>query len=228
VKRSNRRAIVIGSAVVVGVGLIAGAHKLHASYVTHQACASIRADGRSAGTVDVIGSGPRRITVIGDSYAAGDTLADRSDAWVDDFAAETDATVTVLAEGGTGFTNPGFCGDNAFGSRVDRIAATKPDLVIIEGGLNDTGASADDERTAVRSVLRGLGAFDVVMVGPVAVPAVTGEARVDAWLEKAAGSAKVRYVSALRWDIDLGADDKHPSARGHTEFARRLAAAIAE
>lgn len=214
--------------MVAVAGLIAGAHKLHASHVTHQACAAIRADGRSADTVDVIGSGPLRITVIGDSYAAGDTLADRTDAWVDDFAAEADATVTVLAEGGTGFTNPGFCGDNTFGSRVDRIAATKPDLVIIEGGLNDTGASAEDEQTAVHSVLRGLGAFDVVVVGPVAVPAVTGEAKVDASLEKAAGSAKVRYVSALRWDIDLGADDKHPSARGHREFARRLAAAIAE
>jgi ABC-type Fe3+-hydroxamate transport system substrate-binding protein len=220
--------IVIGSAVVAVAGLVAGAHELHASYVTHQACASVRAVGRSVGTVDVIGSGPLRITVIGDSYAAGDTLADRSDAWVDDFAAETDATVTVLAEGGTGFTNPGFCGDNTFSSRVDRVTATKPDLVIIEGGLNDTEASADDEQTAVRSVLRRLGAFDVVMVGPLDVPAVTGEAKVDAWLEKAAGSAKVRYVSALRWDIDLGADDKHPSARGHTEFARRLAAAIAE
>ncbi|NQW91384.1 SGNH/GDSL hydrolase family protein [Curtobacterium sp. VKM Ac-2861] len=154
-------------------------------------------------------------------------MADRTDAWVNGFAAETDATVTVLAEGGTGFTNPGFCGDNTFGSRVDRVAETKPDLVIIEGGLNDTGASADDEQTAVRSVLRGLGAFDVVMVGPVAVPAVTGEAKVDAWLEKAAGSANVRYVSALRWDIDLGPDDKHPSAEGHAEFARRLSAAIA-
>lgn len=213
--------------MVAVAGLVAGAQKLHASYVTHQACASVRADGRSAGTVDVIGSGPLRIAVIGDSYAAGDTLADRTDAWVNGFAAETDATVTVLAEGGTGFTNPGFCGDNTFGSRVDRVAETKPDLVIIEGGLNDTGASADDEQTAVRSVLRGLGAFDVVMVGPVAVPAVTGEAKVDAWLEKAAGSANVRYVSALRWDIDLGPDDKHPSAEGHAEFARRLSAAIA-
>ncbi|ROQ17641.1 lysophospholipase L1-like esterase [Curtobacterium sp. PhB171] len=213
--------------MVAVAGLIAGAHKLHASYATHQACESVRADGRSAGTVDVTGSGPLRITVIGDSYAAGDSLADRTDAWVNVFAAETDATVTVLAEGGTGFTNPGFCGDNAFGSRVDRVAATKPDLVIIEGGLNDVGASAEDEQTAVRSMLRGLDAFDIVMVGPVDVPAVTGEAKVDASLEEAASLAKVRYVSALRWDIDLGTDDKHPSARGHTEFARRLSAAIA-
>ncbi|MCY1694132.1 SGNH/GDSL hydrolase family protein [Curtobacterium sp. SL109] len=226
-KLTRNRAIALGCAIVAIVGLTAGAYKARVAYISHEGCESVRAYEKSVGPVQVIGKGAKRITVIGDSYSTGDMLSDRADAWVDDFASEQDATVSVLAQGGTGYTNAGFCGDSTFGSRVRQVAATDPQLVIVEGGLNDTAATEDEERTAAERVLRSLRGHNVVVVGPVDVPVLEGEGAVDLALSGAARAEGARYISALGWPIALGADKKHPTAAGHAEFAQRVAAAIA-
>ncbi|MBF4603776.1 SGNH/GDSL hydrolase family protein [Curtobacterium sp. VKM Ac-2884] len=208
------------------IGLTAGAYLARAALVAHQTCQSVRSYEKSVGAVQTIGSGPERITVIGDSYATGDTLKDRGDAWVDDLATQQNATVSVLAQGGTGYTNAGFCGDSTYDTRVADVAATRPDLVIVEGGLNDTDTSPSDERAAAERVYRSLRHYDVAVVGPVDVPAVEGERRVDDALKRATRAQGATYVSALDWHIDLGPDEKHPSPSGHAAFATNLATSL--
>lgn len=225
-KLNRNQAIIIGSSALVAIGAVLLVPPVRSAVATHEACRSVRAYEATNGPVKTVGDGPRRVTVIGDSYAAGDVLADRSNAWVDVFAAEDDATVRVLAQGGTGFTNAGFCGDSTYAARLDRVASTRPELVIVEGGLNDTMASPAEEEHAARAVLAELRDYDVVLVGPVDVPAVDGEAEVDTALSRAAAAEGVRYVSATRWRIALGADQKHPTVQGHADFARRLADSV--
>ncbi len=225
-KLNRNRSIALGCAIVAVVGLAAGAYKAIVPSIRHGGCDAVRSYEKSVGHVRVIGHGAKRITVIGDSYSTGDTLADRAEAWVDDFAVEQNATLSVLAQGGTGYTNAGFCGDSTFSTRVSRVSATDPQLVIVEGGLNDTGATEGDERTAAERVLRSLRGYDVVVVGPVDVPVLKGEASVDRALSGAARAEGAHYVSALDWPIALGPDKKHPSVDGHAEFAKRVLAAI--
>ena len=224
--RGKKAALFLGAGVA-GLALIAGGgYTAHKAYAAHKACESVRAYAEATGSVQAVGDGTHSFTVLGDSYSTGDLLDDRADAWTVRFAADEDAAIDVVAQGGTGYLNAGFCGDGSF---ADRAAAIPDDgsTLIIEGGLNDVGRSKADLAKAADDLFDRFASRHIIVVGPVNAPAVEGEAVVDNVLARSAARHDATYVSALRWrDLQFGPDGKHLTAAGHGQYAADLAADI--
>lgn len=208
--------------LIVGGGL--GAREWRSIAGSRAACASIESYRAQSGPVQQIGNGSP-ITVLGDSYSTGDELADRSNAWTHQFAVEQGRELDVVAEGGTGFTTAGYCGDGSYADRAHVAAGIGNSTVIVEGGLNDTG-SPDQVASSARKVIAK---FDgtVFLVGPVDAPAVAGESEVDQGLRQAAKQEGATYISALGWDdLSFGPDGKHLNPAGHRAYANHIASAL--
>ena len=80
----------------------------------------------------------KTISVIGDSYMAGSSIADTSDVWVNMFA--TKYNMTMNNHGVNGSTISNYAG-STYNPMVDRweedFANDTPDIIIVEGGRND-------------------------------------------------------------------------------------------
>lgn len=224
----RRVVIAVAVAAVVLVGAAAAAVSLTRP-AEPPGCDDIRAYQERYGAVETLGDGADTVAVLGDSYAAGDELSDRGDRWTDALAAlDEGLTVRVDAVPFTGYVNRGGCGPHAFGDRVDRATRAAADgTLIVQGGLNDVFADRDTlRRQAARVLDAAADAGRVIVVGPMDVPGREGEARVDAVLADAARERGLTYVSALEWDLPVGADRIHLTADGHRAYAERILAAL--
>lgn len=227
----TKRALVVG---VVGlVVLVAGfvvVQRVRDDQRGNDACDQSVADSQVLDDANPVTTGVETIVVLGDSYSAGAFLADPlHEAWPVVMGERLHATVIIDGIGGTGFTNGGYCGDDAYATRADRVLSIEPDLVVVEGGLNDADAPPAEITAAAAEVLDELSGTPVVLVGPTNAPAKPAAPQVDAALAQACREADdCRYVSALGWDIELGADQLHPTAAGHRTFGEHVAAAIAQ
>lgn len=221
----TRRRILYGALALVGLGVVGlGAHEVRNMVVVQQACDAVRA---LPGPIVHTHDGSLKVTVLGDSYSSGDTLTDRHDAWV--YKVPADWDVSVNAVGATGYVATGACRDSAFDTRVKTVLATHPDLLIIQGGLNDVSATPDQLTIAANKLLTQFSTVHrIVMVGPVDSPARTGEATVDKSLARVAKQHSVQYVSALDWDEQFNATRLHLTPQGHQTFADEVVAAINE
>ena len=80
----------------------------------------------------------KTISVIGDSYMAGSSIADTADVWVNMFA--TKYNMTMNNHGVNGSTISNYAG-STYNPMVDRweedFANDTPDIIIVEGGRND-------------------------------------------------------------------------------------------
>ncbi len=80
----------------------------------------------------------KTLSVIGDSYMAGSSIADTSDVWVNMFA--TKYNMTMNNHGVNGSTISNFAGSK-YNPMVDRwaedFANDTPDIIVVEGGRND-------------------------------------------------------------------------------------------
>ena len=80
----------------------------------------------------------KTISVIGDSYMAGSSIANKSDVWVNMFA--TKYNMTMNNHGVNGSTISNYAGA-VYNPMVDRwaenFANDNPDIIIVEGGRND-------------------------------------------------------------------------------------------
>jgi acyl-CoA thioesterase I len=167
-----------------------------------------RADGsRQEGT---------RTAVIGDSWSQGSDLADPGGSW----PSRLEGHVVVDGFGGSGFTAEASpCPGVAFPLRVGRALATDPDLVVVQGGLNDFDVSASVVREGAEQTLRRLEGQQVVVVGPAPAPRrAAGAARVDALLAEVTAAAGVPYVSTSGWELEYLPDGLHLTPEGHAEF----------
>lgn len=165
----------------------------------------------------VVGQQERpRIAVVGDSYSQGSGLVDPADSW----PSRLEGTVVVDGFGGSGFTvQASPCKDVAFPLRVDRALATEPDLVVVQGGLNDHDVSAAAVRAAAEETLRRLEGHRVVVVGPPPAPRrLAGAARVDAVLQQVAAAEDVPYIRTYDWELDYLPDRLHLTPGGHEAF----------
>ena len=223
-----RRAVVAALATALLAGAAVAAVSL-TQPAEPPGCDDIRAYQERYGEIETLGDGPETLAVLGDSYAAGDELTDRGDRWTDALV-EMDPSLTVRVDAipFTGYVNRGGCGPHAFGDRVERAAAAATDgTLIIQGGLNDVFASAESLRRAAETVLDGADDVpNVVVVGPIDVPGREGEEEVDAVLADAAQASGLTYISALGWDLPVGADRIHLTAEGHRAYAERILDAL--
>jgi acyl-CoA thioesterase-1 len=224
-----RRLVIGGVSVVLLLAVASPAVSAwkqgRANQAVERACDATAAQAVERNAV-VRGTGSKRVTVLGDSYSAGYGVA-LADSWPSLSAAQLGAAVTVRSLGGTGYAASPCGPHDTFADRAASVRSTRPDLVIVQGGLNDVLASPEAIRAGATRMLDSLGGVDVVLVGPPAAPKWTAEAkRVDRTLASFAAAHHVRYVSTLYWPLTFSADGIHPDAAGYRVFAHRVAEAV--
>ncbi len=179
---------------------------------------------------------PVRAVFLGDSFtvgvgATGPTYAQQ--------VAERMGWVRIdAAQSGTGYVADGGGGDRApFGDRVDDVAAAGPDVVVVQGSVNDVGADPADVGAAAGDLYAELAAAvpdaRVVVLGPPDAPGVPRDAVVavrDA-LAAAAGDAGLTFADPIAggWltpPEESYADGLHPDDDGYAALADGLVAAL--
>ncbi|NYE36642.1 acyl-CoA thioesterase-1 [Nocardioides cavernae] len=187
-------------------------------------CQQHRLEARERNAI-VTGSGPRTL-VLGDSWSVGLGQDDLSRSWASALPGE----VHVRGFSGSGFSERASgCGRVSFHDRAPTALGVRPQLVVVEGGLNDydqPGAAID---RGFRALMADLAGQRVVVVGPADAPARSGAVpRVDAQLELLSGLYGVPYVATSDLTLDYLADRLHLTEDGHRAFGEAVAARIAD
>lgn len=185
-----------------------------------------------------------RVLVFGDSWTYGSAAGVPTQGYAYLLADLLGGETIVDGVRGSGYLKPGLDGPT-FGERIAALDPTSdPDLVIIQGSINDRASGEAGYRDAVNAAWDGLVALypdaTILVLGPAPheLPVGAATARIDRDL---AALAQVRgwwYISPIErnWiteqnyldviDVDLG--NKHPSTDGHRYLADQLAAALGE
>lgn len=144
---------------------------------------------------------------------------------------------------GSGYLKPGIDG-GSYGERIAQLdPSLEPDLVIVEGSINDRRLYPTGYRDAVTAAWDALAALypeaSFVILGPApqVLPVQKATARIDRDLAELAAARGWWYISPIaeEWitpanyaavidSSDLGRD--HPSTEGHAYLAQRVAAAL--
>lgn len=183
-----------------------------------------------------------RVLIFGDSWTWGEAAAPgQGYAYV--VAELTGWTTVVDGIQGSGYLRPGKNG-LTFGQRIDLLdPALDPDLVIVQGSINDRKLYPEGYRDAVTDAWDELAALypeaPIVILGPAPhiLPLEGSTAAVDAELARLAAARSWWYISpvAENWITDADYLDVidtseigrlHPSTPGHRYLAERLAAAV--
>lgn len=184
------------------------------------------------------------VLVFGDSWTYGSAATTPTLGYAYLLADLLGGETIVNGVRGSGYLKPGLDGPT-FGERIAALdPALAPDLVIIQGSINDRAQGATGYREAVTAAWDALAATypeaAIVVLGPAPheLPVGTATARIDTDLSELAGARGWWYISPIAkdWiteqnyldviDVDLGR--KHPSTEGHRYLAEKLAAALDE
>lgn len=179
------------------------------------------------------------ILVFGDSWTYGSAATVVSDGYAYVLGRDHGWTTVVNGIRGSGYLREGIDGPD-FGTRMKDLDPTlDPDLVIVQGSINDRAQGADGYREAVHAAWDTLVATypdaQVVILGPAphVLPVGRGTARIDRDLRSLAAERGWWYISPIdeQWItpdnyaavIDTGIGRNHPSTAGHAYLAERLA-----
>lgn len=183
------------------------------------------------------------VLIFGDSWTYGSAASDPTLGYAYVVADLAGWTTVVDGVRGSGYLKPGLDGPD-FGTRIAALDPTlDPDLIIVQGSINDRREPAAGYRDAVDAAWDALAAryprAQIVVLGPApqVLPVETATARIDRDLRDAAAARGWWYISPLQDDwitpenyaavIDTGIGRDHPSTEGHRYLAERLAAAVA-
>jgi lysophospholipase L1-like esterase len=143
----------------------------------------------------------------------------------------------VLGVGGSGYTRRGPNADGStFGERIDRAVETHPDVIVVQGSLNERHSSVHELAEAARNTFTRLRAeadprTRILVVGASHNPG-TPDRRIDGINRTIAAAAErtgVPFVdpAAQDWtdphDPWIWADSIHPDDAGHQRIADHLA-----
>ena len=216
-----RRRVLLGLALVAALTVLLG---VRAQSADVSRCDRFAADSRTrAGAVT--GSGDR-VLVIGDSWSAGLGLDRPAGSW----PSRLPGNVHVAGFSGSGFgATSSTCGAVSFADRASDALRVGPDLVVVEGGLNDVDQTDAQIRAGFTRLVGALVGRRVVVVGPASAPArAVGVPRVDALLARLAARHHLVYVRTTGLDLTYLDDRLHLTAAGHQVFGDFVAARIAE
>lgn len=174
-----------------------------------------------------VSHGDIEAVILGDSYAQGQYLDDpRAQAWSTLAAKRLGWTASVDAVGGTGLVSDGPCGNQSVEDRAADALTSRPDVVVVEAGLNDQPDA--DLGDALSGVAAAAGDAELIVVGPTTPPGYDADraAAVDRALAAASTEVGAEYVSALDWDLAYGPDGLHMTAAGHRAYAEDFTRAI--
>ncbi|WP_322409516.1 SGNH/GDSL hydrolase family protein [Microbacterium invictum] len=183
-----------------------------------------------------------RVLVFGDSWTFGSAASDPSLGYAYLLADRLSAEVVVDGVRGSGYLKPGLDG-GSFGERVAALdPALDPDVVILQGSINDRRLYPAGYREAVTAVWDTVAATypdaTVVILGPApqVLPVETATAQIDDDLAALAAGRGWWYISPVdeewiteaNYDamIDTGIGRDHPSTEGHAYLADRVAEAV--
>jgi lysophospholipase L1-like esterase len=176
------------------------------------------------------------VTFIGDSWTEGAgatalrgyaVLAGEQLGW----------TYEVLGVGGSGYDVKGR--GSTFGERIDRAVRAHPDVIVVQGSINERHSSAPALATAALATLTRLRAAadahtEILVVGASYTPG-TPAATVDwinATIGRAAAKVGLTFVNpaAQQWtnpaDRGIWADPFHPNDTGHQLVADHVEALL--
>lgn len=184
-----------------------------------------------------------RILVFGDSWTYGSAASAPTLGYAYVLASLMHGQTQVNGSRGSGYLVPGIDG-GTFAERIAELdAAAPPDLIIVQGSINDRKVALDGYDEAVRRAWDELSALypeaRIVILGPApqVIPVEAATADIDERLSRAAAARGWPYVSpvAEQWItpenvarvIDAGPIGRHhPTTAGHAYLAERLAAAL--
>lgn len=180
-----------------------------------------------------------RVLVFGDSWTYGSAATRRTDGYAYVLGREMGWDAVVDGVRGSGYLKPGGDGP-AFGARIAALdPRLDPDLVIVQGSINDRRLYPTGYAAAVTAAWNTLAAlypaaqFVVLGPAPQVLPVEEATARIDRDLAVLAGARGWAYISPIAeqwittrdyaWIIDTGAGRDHPTTAGHAYLAGRLA-----
>lgn len=167
------------------------------------------------------------VLVIGDSWATGAKLPPSARAWTSFIPGR----VRVDGVPGSGFSPDALgCAGLSYAERIgSAVAATTPDLVVVQGGLNDADVTEEEIRRGFFKLALEAGDERVVVLGPTLAPArATSIPRVDQLLADLSRAAGFEYVSTTDLDLVYLGDGLHLTRKGHEVLGEAVAARIGE
>lgn len=233
---------IVGAAIAVGVVCAAAAWRPWGVPSTPVA-------GSDAASAVTVAPAPlalpenSRVLVFGDSWVYGSAAAVPTLGFAYVISEDRGWDAVIDGVRGSGYLRPGIDG-GSYGERIAALdPALDPDLVIVEGSINDRRLPAKGYRDAVDSAWDRLEALypeaRIVILGPApqVLPVESATARIDADLAELAAQRGWWYISPIadEWITDanhgsvidtseVGRD--HPSTEGHAYLAERLAQAL--
>lgn len=184
-----------------------------------------------------------RVLIFGDSWTWGQA-APTGQGYAYVVAELTGWTTIVDGVRGSGYLRPGK-GGGEFGERIAKLdPALDPDLVIVQGSINDRALHPTDYREKVTAAWDVLSVIypdaRIVILGPAPhiLPLEASVAAIDADLADLAAQRGWWYISpvAEQWITDADylrvidtseTGRNHPSIEGHRYLAERLASSVA-
>lgn len=234
------RVVLLGlAAVAVTAGVLVGAWRPWAPVVE---TAPIAASGEAAVPAALVLPEHPRVLVFGDSWTYGSAASSPTLGYAYVLADLIDGETIVRGARGTGYLKTGMDGP-PFGVRIAQLdARIDPDLVIIQGSINDRREPAAGYAAAVNAAWDDLAALypdaPIVVLGPAPhiLPVEATTARIDRDLQDLAAARGWWYISPVqeRWIteanylqiIDVEVGRRHPSTAGHRYLAEHVAAAL--
>lgn len=184
-----------------------------------------------------------RILVFGDSWVYGSAATVPTLGFAYRLADELGVETVVDGVRGSGYLKPGLDGP-AYGERIAALdPSLDPDLIIVEGSINDRRLYPAGYRDAVTAAWDALEArypdAAIVVLGPSpqVLPVETATSGIDSDLSELAAARGWWYISPISEEwitasnyldvIDTGPIGRdHPSTDGHAYLAARVADAI--
>ena len=183
------------------------------------------------------------VLVFGDSWTYGSAASTPTLGYAYVIAEIAGWTTIVDGIRGSGYLKAGIDGPD-YGTRIAELDPTlDPDLIIVQGSINDRRLPAAGYRAAVDAAWDALSqTYPRAQIGilgpaPQVLPAESATARIDRDLAAAAAERGWWYISPLKEEwitsdnyldiIDTGAGNNHPSTAGHRYLAERLTEAVA-
>lgn len=182
------------------------------------------------------------VLIFGDSWTYGSAADRPTDGYAYVVGDLMEWNTTVDGVRGSGYLKPGVDGPS-FGTRIAALdPALNPDLIILQGSINDRRLYPGGYPTAVNAAWDTLVAiypdaqFVVLGPAPQVLPVEAPTALIDRDLSALAAARGWAYISPIAqewitprdyaWIIDTGEGNDHPTTEGHRYLAERLAEAI--
>lgn len=175
--------------------------------------------------------------LVGDSYSEGAGAENPGvEGYVPLLQQELGWEITAVSLPGGGYVNVGMDGSGPFSAKIDpaQVASLKPDVVILQGGLNDQGLVSRDVRAGVRACIETVRAavpdVPIVVIGLLqpggAGPSFVETTRADIAAVAASTVGRVTYVDMSQVTYPVVEDGIHPTSDGHRIITDAIVAAL--